>query len=87
MVDITHKKNTLRIATAEALLIVSKETTIKAILNKTVPKGDVFEMSRAAGLLGVKKTPELLPDCHPLPLNMPGLNLKSTVWKSKFLVR
>jgi len=40
MVDITHKKNTLRIATAEALLIVSKETTIKAILNKTVPKGE-----------------------------------------------
>ena len=76
MVDITHKKNTLRIATAEALLIVSKETTIKAILNKTVPKGDVFEMSRAAGLLGVKKTPELLPDCHPLPIEYAGFEFE-----------
>jgi molybdenum cofactor biosynthesis protein MoaC len=76
MVDITHKKNTLRIATAEALLIVSKETTIKAILNKTVPKGDVFEMSRVAGLLGVKKTPELLPDCHPLPIEYAGFEFE-----------
>lgn len=68
MVDITHKVNTLRIATAEAIVKVSRLETIAAIQNKTVPKGDVFEMSRAAGLLGVKKTPELLPDCHPLPI-------------------
>lgn len=72
MVDITHKKNTLRIATAEALLKVSKIATIEAIENNKVPKGDVFEMSRAAGLLGVKKTPELLPDCHPLPIEFAG---------------
>ena len=76
MVDITHKKNTLRSATAEAILAVSKEATIKAIENKTVPKGDVFEMSRAAGLLGVKKTPELLPDCHPLPIEYAGFEFK-----------
>ena len=76
MVDITHKKNTLRIATAEALLTVSKKETIQAIQNKTVPKGDVFEMSRAAGLLGVKKTPEILPDCHPLPIEYAGFNFE-----------
>ena len=76
MVDITHKKNTLRIATAEALLTVSKSATIQAIQNKTVPKGDVFEMSRAAGLLGVKKTPELLPDCHPLPIEYAGFEFE-----------
>ena len=68
MVDITAKTNTLRIATAEATVTVSKQETIDAINNKTVPKGDVFEMSKAAGLLGVKKTPDLLPDCHPLPI-------------------
>ena len=68
MVDITAKSNTLRIATAEATVSVSKQETIDAILNKQVPKGDVFEMSKAAGLLGVKKTPALLPDCHPLPI-------------------
>jgi molybdenum cofactor synthesis domain-containing protein len=41
-----------------------------------VPKGDVFEMSRAAGLLGVKKTPELLPDCHPIPIEYTGFQFE-----------
>ncbi|MCB0477842.1 MAG: bifunctional molybdenum cofactor biosynthesis protein MoaC/MoaB [Crocinitomicaceae bacterium] len=68
MVDITSKSNTLRIALAQAIVQVSKKETIEAIQNKTVPKGDVFEMSKAAGLLGVKKTPDLLPDCHPMPI-------------------
>jgi len=68
MVDITHKKSTLRTAIAQAIVQVSSEDTISAINNKTVPKGDVFAMSKAAGLLGVKKTADLLPDCHPLPV-------------------
>ncbi len=72
MVDITHKKNSLRIATAQAIVKVGSQATIDAINNKQVPKGDVFEMSKAAGLLGVKKTPELLPDCHPLPIEYTG---------------
>ncbi|WP_298754739.1 bifunctional molybdenum cofactor biosynthesis protein MoaC/MoaB [uncultured Psychroserpens sp.] len=74
MVDITHKINTLRIATAQAIVKVSTLDTIKAIENKTVPKGDVFAMSKAAGLLGVKKTPDLLPDCHPLPIEFTGID-------------
>lgn len=41
---------------------------MERIRDRTVPKGDVFELARAAGLLGVKKTPDLLPDCHPLPI-------------------
>ncbi len=68
MVDITHKSSTLRTAIAQAIVKVSKPETITAIKNRTVPKGDVFEMSKAAGLLGVKRTPDLLPDCHPLPI-------------------
>jgi len=68
MVDITHKVNTLRIATAEAVVNVSKIETIKAIKDNTVPKGNVFEMAKAAGFLGVKQTPNLLPDCHPIPI-------------------
>lgn len=68
MVDITHKKNTLRTAVAQAIVEVSSEETITAIKNNAVPKGDVFAMSKAAGLLGVKKTADLLPDCHPLPI-------------------
>jgi len=73
MVDITHKTTTLRVATAQAIVKVSKPETITAIRNKTVPKGDVFAMSKAAGLLGVKKTPTILPDCHPLPIEFTGI--------------
>ncbi|WP_026915778.1 bifunctional molybdenum cofactor biosynthesis protein MoaC/MoaB [Christiangramia portivictoriae] len=74
MVDITHKINTLREATAVAVVKTSSEDTIKAIRNNTVPKGNVFEMAKAAGLLGVKKTPDLLPDCHPLPIEYTGID-------------
>ena len=73
MVDITHKQNTLRIATAQAIVKVSKKETIEAIKNDTVPKGNVFAMSKAAGLLAAKKTPDLLPDCHPLPIEYTGI--------------
>lgn len=68
MVDITHKSTTLRTAVAQAIVKVSKPETITAIQNDTVPKGNVFAMSKAAGLLGVKRTPDILPDCHPLPI-------------------
>ena len=68
MVDITHKDVTLRIATAEATVVLSRQETVDAIKADEVPKGNVFEMSKAAGLLGVKKTPDLLPDCHPIPI-------------------
>lgn len=68
MVDITHKVNSLRKAIATAIVKVSKQETIDAIQNKLVPKGDVFEFSRAAGLLAVKKTSDVIPDCHPLPV-------------------
>jgi len=74
MVDITHKKSTLRVATAQATVKVGKAETIMAIENDTVPKGNVFAMSKAAGLLGVKKTPELLPDCHPIPIEFTEIN-------------
>jgi molybdenum cofactor biosynthesis protein MoaC len=68
MVDITHKVSSLRKAVATAIVKVSKQETIEAIQNKQVPKGDVFEFSRAAGLLAVKKTSDVIPDCHPLPV-------------------
>ena len=51
MVDITAKNYTLRVATAQAIVQVSKLETIEAIVNKTVPKGDVFEMAKTAGFL------------------------------------
>ena len=51
MVNITSKSNSLRKAIATAIVSVSKQETIDAVKNKKVPKGDVFEFSRAAGLL------------------------------------
>ena len=68
MVDITHKTSSLRQAIASAIVTVSKQETIDAIQNKKVPKGDIYEFSRAAGLLAIKKTSDVIPDCHPLPV-------------------
>lgn len=68
MINITHKASSLRKAIATAVVTVSQQQTIDAIQNKQVPKGDVFEFSRAAGLLAVKKTSDVIPDCHPLPV-------------------
>lgn len=68
MINITHKNNTLRKAIAAATLQVSLPATIAAIRARQVPKGDVLEFSRAAGLLAIKKTSDVIPDCHPLPV-------------------
>jgi cyclic pyranopterin phosphate synthase len=73
MVNITAKSNTLRIAIATATVRVSKTETIEAIQQRKVPKGDVFEFARAAGLLGVKKTSDVIPDCHPLPVEFTSI--------------
>ena len=74
MIDITHKYNTLRVATAQAIVKVSSQETIEAIKNKSVPKGDVLEMAKAAGLLGIKQTANLIPDCHPMPIEYTGIS-------------
>lgn len=68
MVDITHKITTQRTATAQAIVKVGSVATIQAIKDKTVPKGDVLEVARTAGLFAVKNTSNVIPDCHPLPI-------------------
>jgi cyclic pyranopterin monophosphate synthase len=74
MVNITHKSNTLRQAIATAIVRVSSQATIDAVEQKKVAKGDVFEFSRAAGLLAIKKTSDLIPDCHPLPVEYAAIS-------------
>lgn len=76
MVDITKKQNTHRTAVAQAVVKVGDQITIEAIKGKTVPKGDIFAMSKAAGFLGIKKTPDLLPDCHPLPIEYANIEFE-----------
>lgn len=73
MVTITHKPTTLRKAIATAIVKVSKQETIDTVKNKTVPKGDVFEFARAAALLAIKKTSDVIPDCHPLPIEFAAI--------------
>ena len=68
MIDITKKNYTLRKAIATAVLKTSSQATIDIINRNEVPKGNIFEFSRAAGLLAIKKTSDVIPDCHPLPI-------------------
>lgn len=76
MVDITHKSNTLRKAIAQATVKVSTQATIDALVNKTVPKGDVYEMAKTAGLFAAKRTSDMIPDCHPLPIEYTNIRYK-----------
>lgn len=66
MKDVSWKVKTLRIATAQAVVKVG-EIGMNAIKNKTVPKGDPFEISKIAGMLAVKNTAGVIPHCHPMP--------------------
>lgn len=74
MIDITHKRKSLRIARASAVVKLGQEATIQAVLNKTVPKGDVLEVARTAGLFAVKNTSNSIPDCHPLPIEYTAIS-------------
>ena len=77
MVNITHKSNTLRQAIAKATVVVSKKETIAAANQHKVPKGDIYEFSRAAGLLAIKKTSDIIPDCHPLPIEYAAITYET----------
>jgi molybdenum cofactor biosynthesis protein MoaC len=68
MVDITFKNFSQRSATAQAIVRVSSTETILAIRERRIPKGDVFEMAKAAGLFAAKRTSDMIPDCHPIPV-------------------
>lgn len=65
MVDVSEKNITQRVAIAKGKIYVNKDV-IEAIVNDTVEKGDVLGVARVAGIMGVKKTSELIPMCHPL---------------------
>lgn len=68
MRDITHKQITLRTARAVGVLFCSTET-IDIIKNDKLPKGNLFDVARAAGFLGAKATSQLLPHCHPVSID------------------
>lgn len=67
MVDVTEKKETTRTAVAEAT-VTTRSDVVQQIFEADLPKGDALPVARVAGIMGAKKTPEIIPLCHPLPL-------------------
>jgi len=87
MVDTSDKAPTTRQAIASARVLMSPET-VAAVKNHRTPKGDPLEAARLAGIMAAKRTAELIPLCHPLPLTHvdvqaditdEGVNLRSSV--------
>ena len=76
MVDVSDKAITARTATAAATVLLSPEC-VAALRDGTVPKGDALAVARIAGIQGAKKTPDLIPLCHPLAIS--GVDVTTTV--------
>ena len=74
MVDIGQKPVTARIAVATAAVRMKAET-LALIREDKIKKGDVFACARIAGILAAKRTPELIPMCHPIPITSAGVDL------------
>ncbi|SDS31530.1 cyclic pyranopterin monophosphate synthase MoaC [Microlunatus soli] len=75
MVDVSDKESTARTATASGLVRLNAEA-VGALRDGTVPKGDALAVARIAGIQGAKKTPDLVPLCHPLPLSGVDIDLE-----------
>ncbi len=74
MVDISPKRDVVRIAKARGVIRL-RESTVKAIVEGRVPKGDVFSVARVAAILAVKRTWEIVPLCHPIPITSVDVDL------------
>jgi len=74
MVDVGDKAVTSRIATAKGRIVMAPET-LAMIAKGTAKKGDVLGVARIAGIMAAKKTPDLIPLCHPLPITKVAIDL------------
>ncbi len=74
MVDVSTKTATARQATARGKLLLS-QATLDLVREGRAPKGDVLGAARIAGIMAAKRTPELIPLCHPLPLSHASVEL------------
>ena len=74
MVDVSDKPVTDRVAVAEGVVVMTAET-LALVEAGTAKKGDVLGVARLAGIMGAKKTSELIPLCHPLPITKVALDL------------
>lgn len=77
MVDVSDKAVTARVATAKGRVVMALETR-KMIQDGRAKKGDVLSVARLAGIMGAKKTPDLIPLCHPLAITKVSVDLTCT---------
>ncbi|TKB68137.1 MAG: cyclic pyranopterin monophosphate synthase MoaC [Nitrospira sp.] len=75
MVDVSAKDSTERIATAQATVFLRSET-LEKIQQGKIAKGDVLSVAQVAGVMGAKKTPDLIPMCHPILLTSVDISFK-----------
>jgi cyclic pyranopterin phosphate synthase len=85
MVDVADKAATVREATAECVVRMSPET-VKAVREGT-PKGDALQVARVAGIMAAKRTSELIPLCHPLPLTSVSVDFEYVTGGVRVLAR
>ena len=83
MVEVTEKEDTLRVAVARGM-IQMKPSTIEAIQGKGIKKGDVLSVAQVAGIMGAKRTSDLVPMCHPLMLT--GVDIRFDVQVDRVLI-
>jgi cyclic pyranopterin phosphate synthase len=82
MVDVSAKATTLREAVVRGSISMQPET-FKRIMSGEITKGDVFAVARVAGIMAAKKTPEIIPMCHPLNLSHVEINFEPVKEKSR----
>ncbi len=75
MVDVGAKSETRREATAECFVRMAPDT-VRAVREAALAKGDALGVARVAGIMGAKRTPDLIPLCHPLPLSSVEVDLE-----------
>ncbi|MDA9304672.1 cyclic pyranopterin monophosphate synthase MoaC [Amylibacter sp.] len=75
MVDVSNKETTSRVAVAKARILMNSNT-LETIKNGDAKKGDVLGIARTAGIMAAKKTADLIPLCHPLPITNVNINLR-----------
>jgi len=81
MVDVSNKQDTLREAVARGSVIMKRQT-LDLILNQQIIKGDVLSVAQIAGIMAAKKTSEIIPLCHPLPISSVEVQFKPDIQKS-----
>ena len=81
MVDISEKRDVVRIAIARGEIRLKRET-IEKILKNEIKKGNVISASKLAAIMAVKKTPEILPLCHPIPITNVNVEIRPDLEKS-----